>query len=66
MGRSRNAVSVWARSANHQTDAQAQRNRSLGNDAENKWLEAVFVLVVAKVIGCVQITTTVEQGHRVI
>ena len=50
MGGSRNAVSVWAGTARNQKDAQAQRNRSLGNHAENGWVETVSAEVVT--LGC--------------
>ena len=41
MGRRGDQTITRQWSARHQTDAQAQRNRILGNDAENRWVEAL-------------------------
>ena len=46
MGLSRNPVTDRQRSASYQKNAQSQRHRSLGNDAENRRVEAVSAEIV--------------------
>ena len=63
MGRRGDQTITRQWSARHQTDAQAQRNRILGNDAENRRVGSVVSPGGDATV--TNITGTFDAGHRV-